>query len=81
MAPLRHAEWANAEQLPEVLGQRGVRYVFLGRELGGRPDNAACYDRAGYVLYGRVARLGSFTEGVGRLYDGLGALSRGGDVQ
>ena len=63
----RHAEWADAERLPKLLRESGYRYVFLGSELGGRPADRDCYDAAGHVLYGRVARLPSFAAGVERL--------------
>ncbi len=29
----------------------GIRYVFMGDTLGGRPDDASCYDEAGHVDY------------------------------
>jgi uncharacterized protein (DUF488 family) len=66
-----YAEWAGREHLPGWLRERGIRYVFLGRELGGRPDDDASYDDVGHVLYGRVAASDAFAEGVARLQVGI----------
>jgi uncharacterized protein (DUF488 family) len=67
----RHAEWADGDSLPAWLRERGHRHVFLGKELGGRPDAPDCYDVAGHVLYGRVARLPHFEAGLRRLRQGI----------
>jgi uncharacterized protein (DUF488 family) len=48
----------------------GLQYVFLGRELGGRPDGAEYYDAEGYVLYGRRAEAPEFLAGIARLERG-----------
>ncbi len=36
------------------LEQAGIRYLFLGAELGGRPANPDYYDAKGHVLYSRL---------------------------
>lgn len=66
----RYVEWADASQLPDVARASGAKYLFLGRELGGRPDDPECYNAAGHVLYGRVARSGGFQAGIERLRRG-----------
>ncbi len=66
----RHVEWADAERLPSLLRDQGHRYVFLGNELGGRPNDPDCYDSEDHVLYGRVARLPAFAAGIRRLRRG-----------
>ena len=53
----------NKDALEESLGAEGVRYVFLGAELGGRPADPSCYD-AGRVQYDRVARTDEFLFGM-----------------
>lgn len=57
-APLAHA-----------LGEAGLRYVFLGRELGARPDDPAVYVD-GRVSYRRLAATARFRRGIGRLCTG-----------
>jgi uncharacterized protein (DUF488 family) len=48
----------------------GLQYVYLGRELGGRPEGAEYYDADGHVLYGQRARSAEFLAGVERLERG-----------
>ncbi len=54
----------------ETLGGRlnalGVAYLFLGRALGGRPDDRSCYEN-GRVRYDRLARTPLFREGIERV--------------
>ena len=60
----------NREPLAASLKAEGIAYVYLGRELGGRPGDRACYDDQGRVLYDRVAATESFREGVERVVKG-----------
>ena len=60
----------DREALAAALEARGVRYVFLGRELGGRPADPACYDEDGRVVYERVAETPGFKSGIARVVDG-----------
>ncbi len=54
----------NREALASLLEEHGIRYVFLGDELGGRPADSACYDASGRVRYEEVARSDGFFSGV-----------------
>lgn len=67
----RYADWANVDQLPGLLRAAGVRYAFLGNELGGRPRDDSAYNAAGHVLYGRIASSDAFRQGLDRLKRGL----------
>lgn len=67
----RFAPQFNREALKEAMTALSVRYVFLGRELGGRPDGGEYYDDDGHVLYGRVAASSLFNEGLDRLAAGM----------
>lgn len=67
----RFAPQFNRESLMASLSAEGVKYVFLGRELGGRPGGDEYYDDDGHVLYGRVAETPLFNDGIARLEDGL----------
>ena len=49
------------------MAAKGIRYVFLGAELGGRPEGAEYYDPEGYALYGRRAQAYEFQAGLDRL--------------
>jgi len=51
-----------------------MRYLFLGDQLGGRPEGAEYYDAQGYVLYHRVAESPRFRAGIERLLQGIQKL-------
>src|SRR5271165_2044249 len=61
----------DREAMKEALGKAGVRYVDLGKELGGRPDGAGFYDAEGHVRYDKVAATANFAEGIRRLEEGM----------
>lgn len=66
----RYVGWADADTLPDVARSVGVKYLFLGAELGGRPEGPELYDAEGHVLYGKVAETSPFREGIDRLCRG-----------
>lgn len=53
--------------LEQLLLGHGIGYVFLGRELGGRPSGAQYYTAAGEVDYALRARSGEFQAGIAQL--------------
>jgi uncharacterized protein (DUF488 family) len=56
--------------LQSILEKVGIRYVFLGKELGARPDNLDCYVE-GKALYERIAATEAFTSGLERVTKGI----------
>lgn len=60
----------NREALEETLRDAAIRYIFLGKELGARSDDASCY-QDGKVQYGRIARTELFRQGVEQVLDGI----------
>lgn len=60
----------NAEPLKAAVQAAGIKYLYLGRELGGRPADRACYDSAGRVDYALVAQGEAFREGIERVLRG-----------
>lgn len=59
----------NRKDLAKSLKQQGIRYIFLGRELGGRSEQDAHYDQ-GRIRYDWVARTERFRSGLARLTRG-----------
>jgi len=59
----------NKVVLERALADAGIRYVFLGRELGARSDDRSCY-HDGRVSYSRLAQTASFREGIDRVIKG-----------
>jgi uncharacterized protein (DUF488 family) len=61
----------DRELIERSLEQEGIRYLFLGAELGGRPADPAYYDANGHVIYGRLSEDARFREGIARLETGM----------
>ncbi len=67
-----YSKWAPHFQknpLSRALQEEHIDYVFLGRELGGRPEGAEFYDVDGHVDYARRTRAPDFQRGIQRLED------------
>lgn len=63
----------NRDDLKETLGERGIAYVFLGKELGARSEDQACY-HAGKVRYDLLAQTDLFNRGLERVREGARSL-------
>jgi len=59
----------NREILERFLKEKGIQYVFLGRELGARTDDPSCYEQ-GRVQYARLAKTALFQSGLDRILEG-----------
>jgi uncharacterized protein (DUF488 family) len=59
----------NKDALAHELEARGIRYVFLGRELGARAEDRALYEN-GRVRYARLAQTDLFKRGIARVMQG-----------
>ena len=57
--------------LEGLLRHHEIVYVFLGKELGGRPSDPSLYDSAGWADYERVRATKAFADGLDRLRTGL----------
>jgi uncharacterized protein (DUF488 family) len=60
----------NAGVLKPAILAAGMKYLYLGKNLGGRPDDKRYYDGDGHVLYGLVAESEEFKAGIERLLRG-----------
>ncbi len=63
----RHAPRFNASALEAAMSRYGIGYLFLGGELGGRPEGGEFYDAKGRVDYALVGRSRPFLDGISRL--------------
>jgi uncharacterized protein (DUF488 family) len=61
----------NKDKLEKDVQKNGLRYLFLGKELGGRPSKREFCDLEGFVLYRKIADSPDFQSGIARLMDGL----------
>lgn len=60
----------NREELKWVLREAGIDYIFLGKELGARSEDPACYE-GGIVQYDRLAQTELFRRGLERVQEGM----------
>jgi uncharacterized protein (DUF488 family) len=57
----------NQNELKFFLEKNGIKYVFMGDTLGGRPKDSSCYDSEGKVDYEAVKTKDFFLQGIERL--------------
>jgi hypothetical protein len=69
----RYIPHFNRETLDRLLGDAGIRYVWEGEALGGRPDDPACYRdgvvRPGNVDYQAMAQRPPYQRGIDQLLE------------
>jgi uncharacterized protein (DUF488 family) len=63
----RYNQHFSREQLKQFLEEAGIDYIYLGKEIGGRPEDPAFYLHNGKVDYDLVARSPLFLSGIERL--------------
>jgi uncharacterized protein (DUF488 family) len=56
----------SKDALGQALSEAGIHYLYLGRQLGGQPEDPSCYVD-GKVDYAAVRQLPAFQEGIDRL--------------
>ncbi len=57
----------NQNDLKFFLERNGIKYVFMGDTIGGRPKDTSCYDNEGKVDYEAVKMKEFFLNGINRL--------------
>lgn len=65
----RHYPHFNRDNLRDELRANGISYVFLGKELGGRPSERKFYCE-GIADYERMAQTSEFSTGLDRVIEG-----------
>ena len=66
------ASYANPPELRQALGTAGIRYIYLGDALGGRPKDRRCYNRqTGEPDYDAMQKGELFQRGVRQLLEDL----------
>jgi len=65
----RHIPQFNRETLRDSLRSKGIAYVYLGKELGGRPTQPECYSN-GVADYEKMASTETFAAGLERVLTG-----------
>jgi uncharacterized protein (DUF488 family) len=65
----RYLPHFNQAPFKDALINTGISYVFLGRELGARPNDTSCYVD-GKAVYEKIASTQQFAEGIKRVLKG-----------
>ena len=60
----------SKDTLAQRLARVGLRYIFMGDQLGGRPDDPTCYTENGNVDYAECRSRPWFREGIQRIKTG-----------
>lgn len=63
----RHCPQFNKDNLAANLKAVNIEYIFLGRELGGRPDDKSCYEN-GHANFRLIADRTEFKQGLQCLF-------------
>lgn len=71
----RYVPHFNSPELAIAARQVNIQYLFMGKELGGRPDGEEFYDADDHVVYSRVAESPLFLKGIKRLEE-IGKASK-----
>lgn len=57
----------NQNDIKFFLERHGIKYVFMGDTIGGRPKDTSCYDEEGKVDYEALKTKDFFLQGIDRL--------------
>lgn len=66
----KYAPEYNREDLQLTLKANGLKYVFMGDELGARPSDRSCYSN-GAVDYDKIIAAPFFQHGLDRIQEGI----------
>lgn len=67
----RFASHFNKDNIKSTVHANGMKYLFLGKELGGRAKNPEFYNTDGHVLHSKIAESPLFAEVIKRLIKGI----------
>ena len=65
----RRAPFATRRRLEGLLEEQGVRYVYMGDSLGGKPADPTCYDADGNPDYATIGARPHFLRGIETLVE------------
>ena len=69
----RYAPQFSKNNIQNTMETNSIKYLFLGKELGGKPESLEYYDSKGYVLYSKIAESIPFQKEIKRLLKGAKA--------
>ncbi len=67
----KYATHFTGQFLKKSLETQGLKYVFLGKEIGGKPKEPEFYDNEGHANFEKLAASAKFADGMERLELGI----------
>ncbi|RJR38645.1 MAG: DUF488 domain-containing protein [Deltaproteobacteria bacterium] len=67
----KYAPQFDINNLKKAVKAYNIKYLYLGRELGGRPEGKEFYDINGNIIYSTLAESQFFREALARIEEGL----------
>lgn len=67
----KYATQFDSPALKTAVTRSGLKYLYLGKEIGGKPHDRTLYKDAGRVSYSKISETPLFREGIARLLKGL----------
>jgi len=67
----RYVPQYNKKEIEAAVIREGLRYIFMGDAVGGKPAGREYLDEDGRVMYNKLAAQESFQQGLDRLTKGL----------
>lgn len=67
----RYVPHFNKKEIENILTRKGLKYVFMGDVIGGKPSGSYYSDPAGKTDYEKLAATESFQQGLNRLIKGM----------
>lgn len=67
----QYAPQFNQAEIIYALKKAGVAYIYMGKELGARRDDATLYDEDGRLNFEKTAASPSFKSGIDRIMQGI----------
>ena len=68
----KYASQFNKKEIQRDIINNGMKYLFMGKEIGGKPADLQFYDSENYVLYSKLTESPVFIEGIERILKGIG---------
>jgi len=59
----------NKKRLEQSLAEASVKYLFMGEDLGGRPEGEQFYDEDGRTLYYKMAQTAGFQDDLRQIFE------------
>ncbi len=68
----RYSPQFDRESLRDLITAAGIKYLFLGDVVGGRPKDESHYDEHGRARYGKMGKDEEFLQAIARIERGAG---------